>query len=306
VSLDDAGGVLTPDELICGERAHSFEQFRLAVANVLRRERVRRLHRHERENLEQVILDHVAQRPGLLVVAAAAFDARGLGHCDLDMVDRVAAPRPLDHRVGKPEDQDVLHRLLPHVMVDPEDPRLFEDLAHDSAEPARARQVVPDRLLEHDPRVRSQARLADPPDDRRERRGRRGAIEQQPTLRAELGVERHESLAQYAEGVRVVEWRRDVGEPSRERLPAPLVQPVAGEPLDPGPGVFVETRVADVTPARTDDRAALRQQALVGQVVERRKQLTASQIAGRAEDDQRLGWRRDKCHGAQPSRRSRL
>jgi hypothetical protein len=71
VPLDDAGGVLTPDELVRGERAYGLKQLRLAVANVLWVKRVGRLHRHEREHLEQVVLDHVAERPGLLVVAAA-------------------------------------------------------------------------------------------------------------------------------------------------------------------------------------------------------------------------------------------
>ena len=38
-------------------------------------------------------------------------------------------------------------------MVDPEHLRLVEDLARDAVELARARQVVPDRLLDHDPRL---------------------------------------------------------------------------------------------------------------------------------------------------------
>jgi hypothetical protein len=222
------------------------------------------------------------------------------------MVDRLAAPRPFDHRVREPKDQDVLHRLLAHVMVDPKYPRLVEHLAHNSAEPLRTREVVADRLFEHDPGVLANARLADSPDDRRERGGRCSAIKEPPALGAEFGVERHESLAQNAEGDRVVERRGDVGESSREGLPASLIQPVAGELLDPGPGAFAEARVADLTSARTDDRAALGQRALVGQVVERRKQLTASQIARRAKDDQRLGWRRGECQRAHPSWRSRL
>ena len=148
-------------------------------------------------------------------------------------VDRLAAPGPLNHRVGEPEDQDVLHRLLAEVVVDPEHLRLVEDLAHRATELTGARQVVPDRLLEHDPRLLPEAALADPADDRRDGGGRRAAIEQPPTLAAKLGVERHEALAQRPEGVRVVERRGDVGEPSRERLPAPVIEPVAGELLDP-------------------------------------------------------------------------
>ena len=38
-------------------------------------------------------------------------------------------------------------------MVDPEDLRLGEDLARDAVEGARACHVVPDRLLDHDPRL---------------------------------------------------------------------------------------------------------------------------------------------------------
>jgi hypothetical protein len=45
-----------------------------------------------------------------------------------------------------------------------------------------------------------------------------------------------EAIAQRPEGIRVVEWRGDVGRRSRERLPASVVQPVAGELLDPAAG----------------------------------------------------------------------
>jgi hypothetical protein len=40
-----------------------------------------------------VVLDHVAQRAGALVVAAAALDAHSLGHCDLLGVERAGAPQ---------------------------------------------------------------------------------------------------------------------------------------------------------------------------------------------------------------------
>ena len=143
-ALDDASCILASDELSDVERAHGVQQLCLAVANGLRGQRVGRLHRHEREHLKQVVLDDVAQRPSLLVIAAAAVDTGGLGDRDLDVVDHLSRPGPLDHRVREPEDKDVLHRLLAEVMVDAEDLRLVEDLAHDATELAGARQVVPD------------------------------------------------------------------------------------------------------------------------------------------------------------------
>jgi hypothetical protein len=60
------------------------------------RQRVGRLHRDEREHLEQVALDHVAQRARLLVVAPAPIDAVGFGDRDLDVVHHIAGPGPLD------------------------------------------------------------------------------------------------------------------------------------------------------------------------------------------------------------------
>jgi hypothetical protein len=69
VSLDHASSVLTPNELLSRERSHGLEQLRLPVANILRSERIGRLHRHERQHLEQVVPDHVGQRASLLVIA---------------------------------------------------------------------------------------------------------------------------------------------------------------------------------------------------------------------------------------------
>jgi hypothetical protein len=176
-------------------------------------------------------------------------------------------------------------------MVDPEHARLVEDLARDAVELARACQIVSDRFLDHDPRLFPEARLADPVNDRREGRGRRGAVEEPPAPGATVDVEGDEALAQRLEGVRVVEWRGDVGKLSRERLPASVVQPVAGELLDPAAGPLAKIRVVEAAPTRADDRVALRQEALAAEIVEGREQFAAGQIAGRAEDDERLGWR---------------
>jgi hypothetical protein len=113
LSLDNACCVLALDEVVRGEWAYRLEQFSLAVADVLRSKRVGRLHRHEREHLEQVVLDHVAQRARLLVLAPAPGDAVGLSDCDLNVIDRLAAPRSLDHRVGKPKTRMFCTASLP-------------------------------------------------------------------------------------------------------------------------------------------------------------------------------------------------
>ena len=75
-----------------------------------------------------MVLDHVAQRAGSLVVAGAAFDADVLRGGDLDVVDVVAVPDRLEEGVGEPQRHEVLDGLLAEVVVDAEDLRLLEDL----------------------------------------------------------------------------------------------------------------------------------------------------------------------------------
>ena len=53
----------------------------------------RRLHRQVGENLQQVVLDHVADRAGLFVEGPAALDAELLGHRDLHVLDVVRGSR---------------------------------------------------------------------------------------------------------------------------------------------------------------------------------------------------------------------
>src|SRR5262249_28272584 len=120
---------------------------------------------------------------------------------------------------------------------------LVEDLVCSVAEVARACQVVSDRLLQHDPCVFRQVTLPDPPDDHREHRGRRGAIEEPLTSGVELGVEFQDTLVKRDAGAWDVERRAFIEELLRERLPARLVQSVTRELLDTSAGVLAEARV---------------------------------------------------------------
>ena len=124
----------------------------------MRRSRVERrrlLHGDQRQQLQQVVLDHVAGRADAVVVAGPAADADVLGHRDLHVVDVVGVPDRLEHRVGEPQRQDVLDGLLAQVVVDPED-RLGGKTSETIALSSRADfQVVAERLLDHDPPPRS-------------------------------------------------------------------------------------------------------------------------------------------------------
>ena len=101
-----------------------------------------------------MVLDHVAQRPGAAVEVAARADADRLGQRDLDVGDALAPPERLEQGVAEAQRHQVLHRRLAEVVVDAERLLLAEHRAHDAVDLARARQVVAERLLEHDANLR--------------------------------------------------------------------------------------------------------------------------------------------------------
>ena len=79
------------------------------------------------QQLQHVVLHHVAQRAGLLVVAGARADALLLGHGDLHVIDVLLVEQRLEDAVGEAQHQDVLDRLLAEVVIDAEDLPLVED-----------------------------------------------------------------------------------------------------------------------------------------------------------------------------------
>ena len=67
--------------------------------------RQRRLHRQEADDLQEMVLDDVADRAGLVVEAPAPLHAELLRHGDLHALDVVAVPDRLEERVGEAEHQ---------------------------------------------------------------------------------------------------------------------------------------------------------------------------------------------------------
>ena len=92
--------------------------------------------------------------PDRLVEAAPALDAELLGHRDLHVGDEVAVPHRLEHRVGEPEHEQVLDRLLAEEVVDAEHVGLGERSVEDLVQLAGGLPVAAERLLHHHPGAR--------------------------------------------------------------------------------------------------------------------------------------------------------
>ena len=137
-----------------------------------------RFHRRQAEQLHDVVLHHVAERAGLVVIIAAAFDADLFGHRDLHVIDGLARPDRLHQHVGEAEHEQVLHRLLAEIVVDAENPLFVEDGADAVIDLARGSEIAADRLFEDDARVRRrELGFAQTLGDRRKQIWRGGQIE---------------------------------------------------------------------------------------------------------------------------------
>ena len=112
----------------------------------------RRFHRDEAQQLEQVVLHHVAQRARLLVVRAARLHADRLGDGDLDLGHVVTVPQRLEDPVGETEHEKVLDGLLAEVVIDAIDLVLAKDQTQMAVERPSALVVVPEGLLDDDAR----------------------------------------------------------------------------------------------------------------------------------------------------------
>ena len=242
----------------------------------------RRLHRHEREGLKQVVLNYVAEAADGVVEAAAVVDAEVLGHGDLHRLDVAPVPDRLEQRVRKAQVGEVLHRLLAEEVVDPVDLILLQDLMDLIVQIFRGLQVVSERLLDYDAGALGQVGLAEVLDDGGEERRRDLEVEDR-----ELGA--GELFLQALEGVVVGVVARDVAEQLGEALEDLLVDfPTlcieAG--LNGLASVPMEVLVGPLVASDADHRHLERP--VVDEVVQRLEGHLPRQVARDPEDRQRV------------------
>jgi len=244
----------------------------------------RRFHQEQRQHLQDVILDDVADRAGGVVEAAARADAERLGHRDLHVVDPGPVPDRLEDRVREAQGQEVLHGVLGQVVVDPEDLRLAERRADVGVQAAGAGLVPAEGLLDHQPRpvprpADVQRRPAQLDGDGAEQARRRGQVEDVLAFGAERAVAVGEDLGEAVVGVRVVVAAADVAEAGL----CLCLCVFAGEALA-GPLL-----VAHGGAGHADQGELGPEPVMGGELADGGQELALGQVTGRAEDDQGAG-----------------
>src|SRR5882724_6382660 len=272
--------------LTSGNGSQRLQDLELLVAHGVRVHGHGRLQRDQAHDLEEVVLHHVAQDALRLEVAAAPLDAHGLGARDLHVVDEAVVPDRLEDAVREAEDEEVLDRLLPEVVVDAIDARLVEDLVQRLVEGLRRGEIPAERLLDDDARIAGAARSPEPPDHRLEQARRDGEI-------VERAFRAAERSAQRLERGRIAVVAAHVAKPFAKPRECRLVEPSV--PLDALPGARPELLERPVRPRDTDDGDV--EMPAPGHGVEGRKDLLVGEVAARPEDDEPVGARRAHLPG---------
>ena len=262
---------------------HGREDLLLLGAQVLGRETDRLLHRCQRQQLQQVVLDHVSRGADTVVVPGTPADADVLGHRDLHVVDVVAVPDRLVQFVGEAQGQDVLNRLLAEVVVDAEDRVRGEGHLESGVQSPRGLEIVSEGLLDHDttPALVIVAVLADETGflellrDQREVLRRDRQVERVVAHRPPFDVELLDGVAQLAEGVRVVELTRDEADALQQLGPRLFAERRAGVLLHGVVDDLGEVLVLPVASGESHQGEPGREQTAVREVVDRWHQLLA-------------------------------
>src|ERR1700722_13058794 len=99
-----------------------------------------------------MVLDHIADRTGLVVKASTPLNAKVLRHRDLDALDVVPIPERLNKRVGEAECQHVVQCAFSEIVVDTKDVGLIENAEQDFVEFLSRCQIMSEGFLHDDAR----------------------------------------------------------------------------------------------------------------------------------------------------------
>ena len=203
---------MSANDVLGLQRGNGLEDFHFFVSQRLAVHSRRRLQREIAQQLEQVVLNDVADGARGVVEPAASLDAEVLRHGDLHALDVGAIPERLEDRIREAREQHVVHGALAKVVVDPKDVPLHERAEQDPIQLARRDEVLPEGLLDDDARTFRATRLRQLFHHRSKERGRDRKVMRRVLCASELTPERLEGLRIFVVSVDIAKQSRQFGE----------------------------------------------------------------------------------------------
>ena len=98
-----------------------------------------------------MILDHVSQHTGVVVVTATTFNSQIFENADLDVIDVVPVPKRLEYGVGESENQDILDGVFAEIVIDSEYLIFVQDRVRQIVQCTRRFVIGAERFFYDDP-----------------------------------------------------------------------------------------------------------------------------------------------------------
>src|SRR5207245_784606 len=100
--------------------------------------------------LEDVTLNHVAERSRRFIKTAAALDAKRFRSTDLHVIDVIPVPKRLENAVAKTQHEQVLNGVLAQIVIDAVDLLFVEDVEDNLVQSFGGSKISSEGLLNND------------------------------------------------------------------------------------------------------------------------------------------------------------
>jgi hypothetical protein len=243
-----------------------------------------------------MVLHHVAERAGVIIVRPAAFDAERLAGGDLHVIDVTMIPERLEDAIGEAQDHDVLRGFLAEEVINAEGVFFREGIRDDGVELRSGGEVVAEGFLDDDPGPAAgggfvELEVLEVFQDSLELGRRDGEIKEAIAAGAELGIDIGKALGERLVALGIAELAAMRKDAACEALPALILDALTGE----FPGVIAELGaellVRFIAPGEADDGERGGEIAIGGKVVKGRDELALGEIASGAKDNHRARLR---------------
>ncbi|MMZ67461.1 hypothetical protein D1872_300490 [compost metagenome] len=96
-----------------------------------------------------MVLAHIPQSAGVVVISAALLDADRFAQRDLHVGDVLVVPKRFKERVRKADHFDILNHLFAEIVIDPIDFLFLKDLVQLFIQLLCGEQIIAERLLDN-------------------------------------------------------------------------------------------------------------------------------------------------------------
>lgn len=271
------------------DRCQRLEHFYLFVTDAVGGQVGRRVHGDQAQQLQQMVLDHVAQLAGLVEVAPTALDTDLLGHGDFHVGDVILVPLGFEQTVGETQGDQVLDGLFAQVVVDAVGAVLREELRYGVIHLARGFQIGADWLFQDHTGVFCQTDFRQVLADRAVHRCRCGEVGNHALRAAGRFGQRHIVFSLEEVDVQVAQARQKALGHGLVQLFADVTAQFGGDER------HVLLLGTGFTGQRDDARVFVQQVGAI-EVIKGRKQLAQGQIAQSAEQGKGARFNRNRRH----------